>query len=126
MSDLRDSGLCLPGWNCAHCLSFNGEAKEPRSECRACGAARASFGLPLESVLRHARLLEENLASVHERCDELLEAERAQRRRATLAADALRDIESMANVAIAWDGSLESLQAFYKKVLQRAREGLKG
>lgn len=34
----------LPGWDCKGCGTFNGEAKEKRSECRACGK-RAVFGV---------------------------------------------------------------------------------
>lgn len=30
-------GLVLPGWTCSACLGFNGEAREKRTECRACG-----------------------------------------------------------------------------------------
>ncbi len=30
--------LVLPGWHCARCASFNGVAKELRTECRSCGA----------------------------------------------------------------------------------------
>ncbi len=29
--------IVLPGWSCEMCKVFNGEAKEPRDECRACG-----------------------------------------------------------------------------------------
>ena len=30
------TGLVLPGWTCPRCGVFNGEAKEKRTECRAC------------------------------------------------------------------------------------------
>jgi hypothetical protein len=73
---LKDSGIILPGWNCASCLVFNGEEKAPQGECRSCGAARKTFGLPLESVMQRMRLLEENLSSVQTRCKELLEDNR--------------------------------------------------
>ena len=36
----QKSGLTLPGWTCASCQGFNGSAKEERTECRGCGAAR--------------------------------------------------------------------------------------
>jgi len=31
--------LVLPGWSCEKCGSFNGAAKELRTDCRSCGAA---------------------------------------------------------------------------------------
>jgi hypothetical protein len=30
--------LVLPGWHCTKCGTFNGAAKELRTECRSCGA----------------------------------------------------------------------------------------
>lgn len=36
----ENSGILLPGWQCSHCGSFNGEAKEKRTECRSCGAPK--------------------------------------------------------------------------------------
>lgn len=33
---LKSRGLVLPGWFCVKCGAFNGEAKESRTECRAC------------------------------------------------------------------------------------------
>jgi len=33
-------GIVLKGWKCSACGIFNGEEKERRSECRACGLAR--------------------------------------------------------------------------------------
>lgn len=36
----KNEGLTLPGWTCP-CGCFNGEAKEPIEECRACGLRRA-------------------------------------------------------------------------------------
>jgi flavin-dependent thymidylate synthase len=35
-----EGGLVLPGWMCGACGVFNGEAKEKRMECRACGGKR--------------------------------------------------------------------------------------
>ena len=32
--------IVLPGWSCTVCGVFNGAAKEPRDDCRACGAAK--------------------------------------------------------------------------------------
>lgn len=60
--------MILPGWNCADCLTFNGEEKTPLHECRACGKPRKTFGLPLETMMRHLRALEENLCATQQRC----------------------------------------------------------
>lgn len=32
----------LPGWECKNCLAFNGEAKERRQYCRACGCKKSA------------------------------------------------------------------------------------
>lgn len=36
----EDFGILLPGWTCAACGAFTGEAKGPVAECRGCGKAR--------------------------------------------------------------------------------------
>lgn len=35
--EYRQRGLMLPSWTCERCGCFNGEAKEDKIECRACG-----------------------------------------------------------------------------------------
>ena len=35
--EYRQRGLVLSGWTCSNCRCFNGEAKQDRLECRACG-----------------------------------------------------------------------------------------
>ena len=37
---MSEQGIVLPGWSCEWCHAFNGEAKDPRIFCRACGLAR--------------------------------------------------------------------------------------
>lgn len=34
--------VSLPGWRCPACQAFNGEAKEIRLTCRACGGAKSA------------------------------------------------------------------------------------
>jgi hypothetical protein len=36
----REKANLTPGWICAACMGFNGDAKEKLSACRACGAGR--------------------------------------------------------------------------------------
>lgn len=37
VAELEAGGIILRGWWCMYCDTFNGEEKEPRSECRHCG-----------------------------------------------------------------------------------------
>lgn len=83
--------MILPGWNCAECLTFNGEEKEPLHVCRACGKPRKTFGLPLETMMRHLRTLEENLCATQQRCTRQEEELRANHREMNMLIEGLHD-----------------------------------
>jgi hypothetical protein len=58
--------MIAAGWNCAECLTFNGEEHSPRDRCRSCNEPRRSLGLDIEAYMRRMRLLEDNLTAAQE------------------------------------------------------------
>jgi hypothetical protein len=41
-----EGGICLSGWWCMHCDTFNSGEKEPLKDCRHCGREKATKQVP--------------------------------------------------------------------------------
>jgi hypothetical protein len=69
--------MILAGWNCAECLTFNGEERGPRDECRSCGKPRRTLALDIETYLSRMRLMEANLRTTQDASTRMLHEKRA-------------------------------------------------